>query len=728
MLFSLLSAAGSGPAYPANPVQAHLQKGYSLRQKWKLDESLGEYKKALKLDPYNLDALFELGLIYSWQHKYKDSLLAYQDILSIEPLNTAAYTEMGRVYSWDKNFDEAIKCYQKVVDLQPRNAVAHFNLGWTYFTKNEPDPMKAETEFLRAIKVDPYNVATYRGMGILYMDKGRFIEAVEMFKKAIDNDPNNTELYILLGASYSANKQFDRAMGEYRKAVSMDPKNTAYRMKIAQIQWSRNDNMKKRNYPAAIDTYQKVLAADPKNIQAHFELTQLYVQMKSFDKAIDLGKKTIALVPKDSAAYENLGEAYLYSSDYEQAISNFKKAQKLDPKNVKAYIQMGKAYNWSKQFDKALVEYKEAVKLDSKNITAKQGLEEVYSWLTGERSREVQNAPISFIQDQIGQSGLVRSFLTVDKSAYIYDQALAVIAFTAEKEYDIAGRILSVLSKLQNEDGSFSFSYDVNNGIIASKEKMAGSNAWVIMAVNYYTIHSKDRSYVGMAERCAHWLMSLQGNGPILGGLDQNGRRIKWAGTEFNLDAYSALKYLGELTKEEKYSAKAKEIKDWLEGSVWDERDGRFWRAGKDKAKSLDTNTWAILALGRKGDRGQDFSRGINWALKNCRTTSSYGSVNNIDGFSFEAYKIELFGKDFTLKWKNIVWFEGTEGVSAALRELNREILSSYFHGQTRRVLGLNGGVPYTTPDLAWNSNAAHGIASTAWYYFNEKGINPFRP
>ncbi|PXF61614.1 MAG: hypothetical protein C4B59_03435 [Candidatus Methanogaster sp.] len=351
------------------------------------------------------------------------------------------------------------------------------------------------------------------------------------------------------------------------------------------------------------------------------------------------------------------------------------------------------------------------------------------------------NTPISnlnishwwLISQMREQTNLIDSYEDGDKAmgatdcAHIYDQALAVFAFTSMGDYDNARRILEGLSVIQNADGSFPFCVSAKTGEVYSSAKYTGTNAWVIMAVDCYTCVTGDTTYVNMASNCVNWFLQFKdADGGIKGGINDSGS-IPWKSTEHNLDAYAALTNLYYITGNSTYYSAAKDVREWIGVEAWNDSEGRFWRGENDSYCVLDANPWGILALGTKGPEGEDYRRALDWADNNCRNTQNW------NGFCEDIYGIEGF--DFNCDC-DTVWIEGTESMSCALFHANYTVNgknSDYFHREMEKLHGVtgDGGLPYSTnPSTVDESDELSAtyssVAGTAWYIFAEKQLNPF--
>ena len=169
------------------------------------------------------------------------------------------------------------------------------------------------------------------------------------------------------------------------------------------------------------------------------------------------------------------------------------------------------------------------------------------------------------------------------EDCFVYDEALAAMAFTYKGEYERARMLFNFFDKVRTthikEKGDiWGFTDVYKRDGRETETRAAGPNAWVLMALNYYYASSGDETYLPLAKDIAEWLISLQSiEGGIIGGYYGNGKPMTWISVEHNFDCYSAFRDLGILLKEEKYLKAAKEVKKWLRDDVWDSKAKRFF-------------------------------------------------------------------------------------------------------------------------------------------------------
>ncbi len=341
-----------------------------------------------------------------------------------------------------------------------------------------------------------------------------------------------------------------------------------------------------------------------------------------------------------------------------------------------------------------------------------------------------------WLASQQSANGFVDSFESDGSTvAYTYDQALAVIAFTCEGDIVRARRLLDRLAAVQNTEGSWDDAYYSDSGAPTSTWRVTGNSIWVVMAINYYTIRTGDTAYVNNAKRCADWFLTLQEMNPgdvkygsISGGLSDVGGRIVWTSTEHNQDAYSALKYLGQILNDPYYTNRATLVYNWITRKMWDNASGHFYVGLGDMAGNInygeymDIQAWGISALGVTGPAGEDYRRGMAWASR-MRLTRSWNG-QNIDGYDYDGTVTGGGGG---------VWFEGTGQMSVAFEVMNDSANSNYFFTQIGKAQSPNGGIICAVGDggIAWPTHfPINCAASTSWYIFASQApkVNPFAP
>jgi len=146
-------------------------------------------KKAIELDPANLEFQYYLGLTYSAMKQYEDALRVFESIVEKEPVRfRKAYFEIAALYSKQEQYQKAIDTLTIVESIEPKEVRVYLEKGYAYQRLKDYD--QAIENFNKAKDIEPkmlqmleYNIAA------AYFEAGAFDKAEEMFTKAIEVNP-----------------------------------------------------------------------------------------------------------------------------------------------------------------------------------------------------------------------------------------------------------------------------------------------------------------------------------------------------------------------------------------------------------------------------------------------------------------------------------------------------------------------------------------------------------
>ncbi|WP_344129986.1 hypothetical protein [Luedemannella flava] len=358
----------------------------------------------------------------------------------------------------------------------------------------------------------------------------------------------------------------------------------------------------------------------------------------------------------------------------------------------------------------------------------------------------VRSFTIPFNDPAYGYAGgAVRGGFRPEQRSWIYDDALAVFAFTATGQRDRAGGILRQLADLQQGDGALAFSYDVRRGQPFDQYIRSGALAWVGSAALAYEESTGDLAHRSLAVGVGEYLLRQQVSptngfdpsdqrfGSVLGGYgryDENfvfvAGPIAWASTEHNIDAYFLLRDLGYLTGDDRYAQAASMVRQSLLTHHWNSAEERFNQgvsgAGPDTADALDLGSWGglfLLAVGErtKAERSAQYVGRFRVTGADIRRSSDPGSFNEtytsagpIDGY-------QPYGRGYDDP-PRVVWAEGTLGAALLRLRLGHDISADLQSMRRLQAADPAGGFVQVTQGRAAPPYEFHvwpSVAGTAW-------------
>lgn len=135
-----------------------LQEGLAAHQAGDLETAAALYREALKHDPQNKFAFYNLGLIDQTNGDLPSAENNYRLALGIDPAFTAALFNLAIVRDALGDQREAIELYRQVIAIDPLHAGAHLNLG--LLLRSQGQTAEGDAEIRKARDIDPTIVGT----------------------------------------------------------------------------------------------------------------------------------------------------------------------------------------------------------------------------------------------------------------------------------------------------------------------------------------------------------------------------------------------------------------------------------------------------------------------------------------------------------------------------------------------------------------------------------------
>jgi eukaryotic-like serine/threonine-protein kinase len=209
----------------------------------------GEEKKLLAKRPTeNVEAyqLYLQGLFYwnKWtQADFTKAADYFTQAVQKDPRYALSYAGLADTYSQQGDagylppseaWPKAKAAAMQALAIDDSLAEAHTSLGLVkeHF---EWDWTGAETEFKRAIELNPNSATVHHWYGDYLANMGRFEEGMHETKRAQELDPLSLIINTTLGWQYYLAGQNDRAIEQLRKVLDMDPKFSLARRTLEEV-------------------------------------------------------------------------------------------------------------------------------------------------------------------------------------------------------------------------------------------------------------------------------------------------------------------------------------------------------------------------------------------------------------------------------------------------------------------------------------------------------------
>ncbi len=210
--------------------QQWLGQAASHHQAGRLKEAELLYRKVLKSDPDNADALHLLGVVahQSGHHDAAVDLIA--KAINLKSSVAAYHANQGSAYLDGDRAKEAAVCYRRAIALAPENAAAFYNLARALQRLGSLE--EAEQACQAAIRHQPVFAEAHMVLGNLVKGAGRGEEALGHYETAIFQKDDLADAHRNLGVMQLVLGRRKQALFACRRAVDLDPENDAYRQSL----------------------------------------------------------------------------------------------------------------------------------------------------------------------------------------------------------------------------------------------------------------------------------------------------------------------------------------------------------------------------------------------------------------------------------------------------------------------------------------------------------------
>lgn len=234
---------------------------------------------------------------------------------TVRPEAYEAYLK-GR-FEWNRRTREslqrAIDYFQRSIDLDPTHAAAHAGLADSYnqlgtVMVGSASPRatrpKAEAAAIKALQVDPDSAEAHAALGYVWHYSWRWSEAESEFRRAIELNPAAALPRIWYANLLMSRGRFDEALQQAYAARDIDPFSLVVMTNIGWIQFYAG------RPGDALDALARAVALDGSYPQARWRLADVLSALNRRDEAIEQAEIVLRLTGRTPSSLANLASVY----------------------------------------------------------------------------------------------------------------------------------------------------------------------------------------------------------------------------------------------------------------------------------------------------------------------------------------------------------------------------------------------------------------------------------
>ena len=167
----------------------HYNLGNALRTQRRLDEAIQAYHEALRADPAHVRASHNLANAYREKGQLNDCIAASRATIRLSADHSGAYHTLGHALRLSGRLDEAITALRRAAELARENSEIWNKLSIALAERGFLD--ESVSAGLEALRLEPKSAGALNNLGNRYKDQGRLDQAIETFRRALELDPES---------------------------------------------------------------------------------------------------------------------------------------------------------------------------------------------------------------------------------------------------------------------------------------------------------------------------------------------------------------------------------------------------------------------------------------------------------------------------------------------------------------------------------------------------------
>lgn len=200
----------------------------------------------------------------------------YQAALKVDPANAAAMFELAKLYHGAQMGNQALAMAKKAVATDKENIWYRFLLA--DLSTQLGDLPGATKAYQGILDQWPDRYEVYFGLADVLSKQGKIEDARKVYRNLEKRFGTSEELVMREYDMLVAANQIDKARDLLERAIAEDPPGTRYFGMLADVYQELGNKEK------ALDLYQKAIAADPDDSMARISMAQFYYNEGELDK------------------------------------------------------------------------------------------------------------------------------------------------------------------------------------------------------------------------------------------------------------------------------------------------------------------------------------------------------------------------------------------------------------------------------------------------------------
>ncbi len=352
--------------------QKHLDRGEEYLQKRKFHEAVMEFRAAAEIDKDSGDAFWGLARAEENLGEFTQTVENLRKAVELDPKNLDAKTKLGNyflafnppaipeteklleeIFAQDSKFIEGyilkanlfaaqhkpesdiLAILKQAVALNPKRTESYLSLS-RYFMKMK-DAERAEKSIVEGINSGDNKIIGLVEYGKFLAYVNRPEEAEKQYLKAVQTDSNNIEAREAIADFYIRQRQFPKAENQYLELVKIQENSPESRLELANFYESTGQTAD------AVKIFNEIINDSPEYARAHYRLAEIYLEQKQYENVSMEIEKLLAINDSDTEALMLRARLYLADNKPADAVKDLEDILKKQPSLRDSLFYMAQA-------------------------------------------------------------------------------------------------------------------------------------------------------------------------------------------------------------------------------------------------------------------------------------------------------------------------------------------------------------------------------------------------
>jgi tetratricopeptide (TPR) repeat protein len=337
LLFSSLRCFAQNVSSHKQEIDSHAQQAQKFLQENRPDLAIPEFRSIVALDPKNVDALGNLGVLLVFQGNNADALPPLRQVLKLRPGLWKIEALLGMAEKRTGDYVNARTHLAKAFpNIEEEKIKIQAGMELIELYSGTVDLDKAATIVDALTALSPTNpeilYAAYRIHSDLSTQAMLSLTMVA---------PNSALMHQLMAHELAKQGDTAGAIRNYREALKIDPGTPGLHFELAEM---LNSSLSEAGRKEAEEEYKAVLAGNSLDEKSECRLGDLALLRNDVQAASQHYSRALQLQPNDAEAALGLAKALMEMDQPQRAQPLLEHAVAVDPTNAVAHFRLGTVY------------------------------------------------------------------------------------------------------------------------------------------------------------------------------------------------------------------------------------------------------------------------------------------------------------------------------------------------------------------------------------------------